>query len=311
MIKQIFIGGTGRSGTTILSKIIGKHTDVFRYPYETRFIIDPDGIINLVDSLSDNWSPYIADKAIRRFVDMMNQIYPQTILRFYYRLILRQILEKINISPPQYTRYPYFRTVISRKEFDEKLNNFVSLLVDSEFSGYWTGSKPYKISPKIYSSKRFNRNEILKLSREFIDSIPRSSIWLDDTPFNILHASFLHELFPQMKLIHIYRDVRDVISSYKNQHWGGNTVEEISLWIKNILDVWNEEKEKIPKDVFYEVRFEDLIKNPRKKIEDLCDFLELEFSNEMLNVDLSKSHIGRWKSDLTKNEIEKICKILN
>ena len=87
-----------------------------------------------------------------------------------------------------------------------------------------------------------------------------------------------------MKLIHIYRDVRDVISSYKNQHWGGNTVEEISLWIKNILDVWNEEKEKIPKDVFYELRFEHLIENPRKKIEDLCDFLEIKISNEMLNV---------------------------
>ena len=38
--KAIFIGGTGRSGTSILSKYLGTHSQIYQVPIETKFIAD-------------------------------------------------------------------------------------------------------------------------------------------------------------------------------------------------------------------------------------------------------------------------------
>ena len=44
-IPVLLIGGTGRSGTSILSRIFSTHPDITDVP-EWRFLIDPDGIID-------------------------------------------------------------------------------------------------------------------------------------------------------------------------------------------------------------------------------------------------------------------------
>jgi hypothetical protein len=40
----IFIGGTGRSGTTILGRLLGAHPDYETIPVEARFHSSPDGL---------------------------------------------------------------------------------------------------------------------------------------------------------------------------------------------------------------------------------------------------------------------------
>lgn len=316
MTKQIFIGGTGRSGTTILAEMLSKHNDIYKLPNESRFIVDPGGIIDLVPSLSTNWSHYSGDASIKRFRKMMYDIYPP-IFTYYCRLIIQQILKKTNMSPQKYVLWPYLNTVIQRRMYIGELNIFINSLMNTKFRGYWIGSDPYRLS-NIISPKRFDRNEILKLSRNYVNNLysyplkkTNKSIWLDDTPFNILHAGFLYELFPDMKLIHIYRDIRDVISSYKTMHWGGKKSTDLIMWIKNIFDKWEEEKKKIPKDVFTEIEFEKLIENPKKVINGVTKFLGIDFDDNIINIDLSKSHIKRWKTDLKKEEIYIIEKELS
>ena len=89
--EPIFIGGTGRSGTTILKRILGQHPAVFAVPPEARFIVDPDGLITLVDALSTKWSVSMSDKALRRFEDLMLSLrkvsYPYRLLRKLSRIL--------------------------------------------------------------------------------------------------------------------------------------------------------------------------------------------------------------------------------
>ena len=48
-LPPLFVGGTGRSGTTIVAKVLGAHPGYYMIPFETRFLVDPGGLIDLVD----------------------------------------------------------------------------------------------------------------------------------------------------------------------------------------------------------------------------------------------------------------------
>jgi len=73
MLPGIFIGGTGRSGTGILHKALGCHEAIFALtPGEMRFLIDPDGLIDLIDALTVRYSPVQAREALFRFERLMN-----------------------------------------------------------------------------------------------------------------------------------------------------------------------------------------------------------------------------------------------
>jgi hypothetical protein len=56
-LPRIFVGGTGRSGTWLLYQALGSHKSVHTFPAELRFIIDPGGLIGLVDDLTIRYSP--------------------------------------------------------------------------------------------------------------------------------------------------------------------------------------------------------------------------------------------------------------
>jgi hypothetical protein len=52
MVKMILIGGTGRSGTSIVKEILANHPDASSLPFEYRFIIDPDGLADFYTGYS-------------------------------------------------------------------------------------------------------------------------------------------------------------------------------------------------------------------------------------------------------------------
>ena len=44
----LFVGGTGRSGTTVVARILGSHPDTYMIPIEVRLIVDDDALCDLV-----------------------------------------------------------------------------------------------------------------------------------------------------------------------------------------------------------------------------------------------------------------------
>ena len=72
-LKAIFIGGTGRSGTSILSKYLGTHSQIYQVPIETKFIADKDGVLDLYASLTSNFNIVQGKVAIHRFIKLMDK----------------------------------------------------------------------------------------------------------------------------------------------------------------------------------------------------------------------------------------------
>jgi len=46
----IFIGGTGRSGTTLLLRLIADNPEIFVFRWETQFLVSPNGLMPLIDN---------------------------------------------------------------------------------------------------------------------------------------------------------------------------------------------------------------------------------------------------------------------
>jgi len=54
-LSPIFIGGTGRSGTSIMGKFLNSHCSLVRPVSENKLIVEEGGIRSLVDNLSRDY----------------------------------------------------------------------------------------------------------------------------------------------------------------------------------------------------------------------------------------------------------------
>lgn len=113
-----------------------------------------------------------------------------------------------------------------------------------------------------------------------------SSIAGDKSPNDIGFIAILRKtgLFDSdIKVIHIVRDVRDVILSLKRTSWAPRDVEK---YFPRIWSVANLNLRQFvshnPKSYFF-MRFEDFIAEPKFFLTGLCNFLGVDFSSEMLN----------------------------
>lgn len=111
-----------------------------------------------------------------------------------------------------------------------------------------------------------------------------ASRWAIKRPLLIASIPRLKTVFPNSKIIHIYRDGRDVYLSYKQVHdsgfrWGPNGVITSALyWVDGLRRI-----KTMTSDDLYEVKYEDLISQPSLQLQCLCEFLEIPYSDRLLD----------------------------
>ena len=119
--------------------------------------------------------------------------------------------------------------------------------------------------------------------------------WAEKTPDNMLYADFYERCFDNLKIINVVRDGRDVACSNVSQNWGEDT-------LKNALDKWASQsveilslQEKMSKNQYINVRYEDIVLRTRPTLHRLTDFLEIDFDEAMLTHKLYSGSIGRYE----------------
>jgi hypothetical protein len=113
-----------------------------------------------------------------------------------------------------------------------------------------------------------------------------------------------------MKLVYVFRDPRDVVSSYLTRRWAPSEPVDAAIWLKQILERWDEVKQTVPQSAYLEVRFEDLMADPPGMVASICAFLGVRFEPVMVALDLSRHHMGRWRRDLKARQAEEVSAIL-
>lgn len=311
-MKPVFIGGTGRSGTKILKTVLSCHSQITSLPIELRMIIDPDGVLDLISALSDDWSPYKADVAIHRFRQLAMDCASTS---FLSRRAAKLIVD-MGGSPWRYNRIG-IGNVVGHKYFRAQLEALMPRICRHITRGSWNGSPPFRLRSVIYETESFQREEIAAILAEFIHGIyqaipdkPDSMCWVEDTPYNILSADSLAGTFPNMHIIHIYRDPRDVLASYRTKHWGGRDVVSIARRLADIYQRWSMLREHLAPAQFTEISLEELAAQPRVRLEEICERIGLQYEETLERIPLDRVNAGRWQKELTDQEAEAISPIL-
>ena len=180
--------------------------------------------------------------------------------------------------------------------------------------------------PNIIKNSKSLKDVYTSILFEY-QSISGKSIVGDKDPKNIEFLKTIYSFFPQAIVIHIYRDPRAVISSRNLAKWS----EGRPLW-KNILAYRSQflYGRGIGRSLFnsyIEVKYEDLVLNPEKELNILCDQIGISFENNMLDffknsdkvvqgkeIEWKKNifkpvmteNIEKWKTNLKKGDIELI-----
>lgn len=147
----------------------------------------------------------------------------------------------------------------------------------------------------------------------------------DDTPKHLFYLNTLLDLFPEARVIACVRDPRDFLGSYKN-YWKRMTCESEVTRMRSLYNpvltslLWRSSANSITRwrhDPRVRVlRYEDLVTSPDAMIGSVCNFLGLEYSADLLQVESHNSSyeqqtssgiyatsVGRWRSALTPEEL--------
>jgi hypothetical protein len=315
MPKMLMVGGTGRSGTSIIKEIIARHPQAASLPFEYRFIIDPDGLVDFYASYSAAWSPYLADRRLRRLERFLNRLAGEPV---HHRLA-GDLIQWCNPGGRLCSPRAYHGWELSRylPGFDHHVETLMSNLIESSFAACWVGTESYKLSPEIYHAPPRSREELAEILGDFIRRVVQDfleqtgkTFFVEDNTWNILFAKEILELLPSAKIIHVYRDPRDVVASFAHQRWSPTDKEQGAVWYRTLMRHWFTVRSALSPEDYYELSLENLVSDPESVTRGICDFAGIEFHGSMLQVDLSGSHSGRWHREYDEEEKVQVEDIL-
>lgn len=108
------------------------------------------------------------------------------------------------------------------------------------------------------------------------------SRWGEKTPQHTLCWRNILAGFDDMQVIHVVRDGRDVMLSYRSAYFGPKHVYPLALRWQQYLAAAEEARMTLGEGAFLQVRYEDLVVAPEEELRRICSFLGEEFTPAML-----------------------------
>lgn len=131
------------------------------------------------------------------------------------------------------------------------------------------------------SLKDFMRRSFLKIADTTCPELDENMILLEKTPGHVYCMFDIADIFPEAIFIHIVRNPLDVISSIQQSFKAVPCLSaRTRLWNRAINTV-RRFREQFPSRVV-EVRYEDLVKNPKSTVRNVCQDLQLDYVPAMV-----------------------------
>lgn len=288
-VIPVFVGGTGRSGTTVMGDLLGKHPDVrTSTPIEIKFLSNRSGLLDVV---------FGRDDSLNRKKDSVSVIH----FRTYRKRKLREKEKLANILAE-------FEDQVWNKWWDIDAppphgRGLISGISRPNLEKLMTALRRDLKINRIWAARRFMKRFIT-----LQDEAGSEKYWVETTPMNIPTADKLLKLFPNALFITMVRDPRDVIASLLTKNWGPTTPMEGLTWIEKRLTDGHNALKAVPTKQKITIALEDLaIDNREETYRRLINFLGItdspqmrKFYEEELTPENATS--GRWEKEISSSE---------
>lgn len=272
----IFVGGTGRSGTTIILNILKNHENFHSsMPREIRYLTDRKGLIDL------NFSRSMFEQfTLKEFRDEAASRLLPILGKSNLEMFLSRSKGRWWSETGKKGKLRGLTQAIDRQTFEDALDTFTAQYRD----------KKLEASRELFyrlSSAQFKK--------------PNVQFFGDSTPPNIMNADFLHRLFPEAKFVNMVRDGRDVAHSVSLERWGpSDPYKALDWWMHRIIKGEKALKE-VPSGDQMTLRLENLIQRDRAaSFDKLLAFIGLHNSIQLQayfesDFTVEKMHHGKWR----------------
>jgi len=108
--------------------------------------------------------------------------------------------------------------------------------------------------------------------------------WGDKTPYLLLQTDYLNQVFPKARYVFMIRDGRDVVASRIKAFKRENIEKAANRWINSLKEM-ERLISRIDQSNYIIIKYEDLVTNPNNTVSNVCEFLNISFTEELLNHD--------------------------
>lgn len=154
-----------------------------------------------------------------------------------------------------------------------------------------------------------------------------ASLWGDKTPYLMYCLDWMKLIFPAAQYIHVIRDGRAVVHSMMSKQ--NYTLEKAAMRWKDSIQLFDKHLARLDAKNFLQIRYEDLIQDPKKTLLEVCKLLNVSFMEGMIdkipqemgdtvlphhqNVSrpLTKDLINDWKTGLTQKDLSYLNKVFS
>lgn len=287
---QIFVGGSGRSGTTVTGYLVGKHPEAWAtMPREIRILTDDGGLLDLALG-PRSWGRRVVHLGAMRV--HLSRTQPSVRIGGDAQEIAQFIAHMRDgwwhrIGPDGTARG--FHRGADRDEYEAALSRFAAA----------AGTNPRRAARDLIS--------------ELLDppaGRAGARLWCETTPDNAAHADRITRLLPEAKVIHMVRDGRDACASVLTKNWGPtDPIAALTWWRRRVL-ASHMAMSRAPQDRVMTLVLEDLIVHKREEsYQRILAFVGLDDHPTMreyfaTKMPAERGNPGRWKRDIPADEVD-------
>lgn len=201
-----------------------------------------------------------------------------------------------------------------------KLESYFSSLKNIGSGWMKTDISTETLKENFFSQPDLSYEKLFDLFLEMLAGQVGKQLYGEKTPLHLYFLPTIYSSYKDASIIHVVRDGRAVVCSLLSTGWGGNHI-DYSLFWKNGIRL-GERYSNLSSEQYLQVKYEDLLSQPENQLHTICNYLKIDFSDNLLNFNYTNTAFGdskqnyrggfdrqalsRWQTKLSKESIAHI-----